>query len=526
MDWHHGYFVNNGYSHGFYPEMAPLHLAWAGLLQGARLPTRAFRYVDLGCGQGFGLALTAALHPDSEFVGIDFMPAHIAHGRKLARDAGLDNLHFIEGDFIELARHPERVETFAGSCLQGRADYVVAHGIAAWVAPAVREAVWALAGALLRPGGLHYTSYNTPPGWLASMPLQHLIMLRESQGQHGLAAVQAARETLSTLKEAKSPLFTHLPGLRNRVESLDTQNGAYITQEYNNEYWQPQWVASMMREGRAAKLDWLGTANLAEIFPSLLSSTVARLLEQESSTEGRETVRDLALAASFRRDLFLKGRFTGWPDERDRALADWRFTCLTHRTLKADEKSPEKTTLKTSAGQLTVDREPLQRMLDCAHEQGRVSLEDLRVTARLPDVGKAVLPVSLLLAVHALHHAPEPVEPARAFNRAVLLAGLDGAPYASFAAPALGTGLGLDATERLFATAALLAEETAPPGTALDVERLTDQLRTMKRGLEIEISDKGVRLEPGSEGHQRILRERVSQFLVRNWPRWKRAGMV
>lgn len=66
-------------------------------------------------------------HPDKEFVGIDFMPEHVAHGW-------------------------------------------------AWVAPAVREALFKLAGSLPKPGGLIYDIYNTYPGWLPASRFQHLVM--------------------------------------------------------------------------------------------------------------------------------------------------------------------------------------------------------------------------------------------------------------------------------------------------------------------------------------------------------------
>ena len=88
--WHRGYFADTGYTHGYFREMAPSYLAWAALMQGVAVPTRDFRYVDLGCGQGFGLILLAACHPDSQFIGVDFMPAHVAHARQLAREGGVD----------------------------------------------------------------------------------------------------------------------------------------------------------------------------------------------------------------------------------------------------------------------------------------------------------------------------------------------------------------------------------------------------------------------------------------------------
>lgn len=145
MDWKHGYYADSGYTYGYYPETSPLRLAWAALVQGHQMPTRGFRYLDAGCGQGLSLILMAAAHPDSEFVGIDFLPEHVAHAASLARRCGLANVRFIEGDFTELAPDAAALGPF---------DYVVCHGITTWVSPEVKRALFSLVGRALKPGGL------------------------------------------------------------------------------------------------------------------------------------------------------------------------------------------------------------------------------------------------------------------------------------------------------------------------------------------------------------------------------------
>src|SRR5918998_6599048 len=72
--WSHGYDVSLGYTYNFHREMAP---GWMDFCVGAHgfEPERrgsGYRYLDLGCGQGFGLCLLAAANPDAEFIGIDF----------------------------------------------------------------------------------------------------------------------------------------------------------------------------------------------------------------------------------------------------------------------------------------------------------------------------------------------------------------------------------------------------------------------------------------------------------------------
>ena len=106
-DWSHGYNVSMGYSYGFYREMAPDWLdfcAWIGGFEPPRRAGRPLRYLELGCGQGFGLCLLAAANSGAEFLGVDFQPEHIEHATGLAEAAGLTNVRFVRADFLDLDR--------------------------------------------------------------------------------------------------------------------------------------------------------------------------------------------------------------------------------------------------------------------------------------------------------------------------------------------------------------------------------------------------------------------------------------
>jgi len=194
MNWKHGYYADSGYTYGYYPETMPLRLHWAALVQNHEVPIQKFRYVDAGCGQGFNLIQAAIAHPDGEFVGIDFLPEHIAHARGLAERCGLTNIEFIEGDFIELAKNPQNLGLF---------DYAVCHGISTWISPVVKSGLFSLIGQILKPGGLFYNSYNTFPGWLGVVPFQHLVLL-EQRRNIGTLALEAARKKYSSAQGALS----------------------------------------------------------------------------------------------------------------------------------------------------------------------------------------------------------------------------------------------------------------------------------------------------------------------------------
>ena len=70
----------------------------------------AARWCEIGCGQGYGMAVLAAANPAMQFVGIDINPRHIALAQSRADAAGLTNAVFLCGDIRD------------GSLVEGRFD--------------------------------------------------------------------------------------------------------------------------------------------------------------------------------------------------------------------------------------------------------------------------------------------------------------------------------------------------------------------------------------------------------------------
>src|SRR5262249_44076033 len=157
MEWNKGYVTDIGYTAGFYGETAPSHMAFAALTIG-RSPGRALkpgRMLELGCGQGFGLALLAAANPDVAFDGYDFNPEHVAHARALIEGATLSNVVVTETSF----------EDAAARAVDNDLDVVALHGIFSWVSQAAQQAIVSILRQRLQPNGLAYVSYNCMPGW-------------------------------------------------------------------------------------------------------------------------------------------------------------------------------------------------------------------------------------------------------------------------------------------------------------------------------------------------------------------------
>lgn len=426
--WKRGYYAESGYVHGFYRELCPSVLAWSALLVGVAAPLERFRYIDLGCGQGFGLALLAACHPDSEFVGIDFMPEHVAHGRQLAAQAGLDNLRFIEGDFAELARDPAAVAALADASF----DYVVSHGICSWVSAEVRQSVWALGSRLLTPGGLMYASYNTLPGWLPSLPLQHLVRLQQQGGRSGGDALRQATDLMDKLVAAKSPFTLTNPGVAARVKLMREQDSAYLVQEYNNQHWQPQFCSAMMQEAAAHKLRHIASAQFTEMFDALLPAPLRELLAAQGDALMREQLRDIATNQSFRRDIYVKGQLRMWPRRHIEAVKSVRLTALAGAPLPA---TGENFSFHSYLGPISGARDAYAGLVEgCARG---ASVGDLLGAGGSTELGSLLERLSLLLMGGWLNfeHARVPTDAARRLNRAIFAAVSDGAPYRHVAVP-------------------------------------------------------------------------------------------
>ena len=109
------------------------------------------RLLELGCGDGGNLVPMAYTLRRSAFCGVDLSPRAIAHAEALRDALGLANVELHRADLTALPA-------------LGTFDYVVAHGVYSWIAPAARDALLAACREHLAPGGIAYVSYDVMPG--------------------------------------------------------------------------------------------------------------------------------------------------------------------------------------------------------------------------------------------------------------------------------------------------------------------------------------------------------------------------
>lgn len=509
--WSHGYNVSSGYTYGFYRELAPDWLDFCALIQGYVAPARgakgAFRYLELGSGQGFGLCLIAAANPAGHFVGIDFNPEHIAHSRQLAAAAGLKNIEFHEGDFAVLgAAWPAEL---------GQFDYVTLHGIYSWVPEPVRAALVTCIGAATMPGSLVYVSYNTLPGWLSTVPFQHMARrLQVAYGRSGPAALDDAARLFQAIETTGSPLSKSLPALKVRLDGLKAQNSAYLVQEYLHDNWQPMWFSQAAGELSSIKLSYVGAAHLPEaLMPSLLPTPMRDIVTAQDDPMVRQDVLDCVLNQGFRRDVYCRGP--------RKPFARGGGPLLDVRLRLAGRPQGDEVKVATTVGEAKIAPETVTPIM-AALEQGPRTVGQLATLPGLPQKDASSNIQTLILLVHAgvlqiVARGEQPADAAQRLNLEIAAAAAEGAPYAQLAAPVLGSAIAAADVDLIL----LRAWQKNPRADAATLGRaLCENLARLGRG----ISREGQVLA-GEELAARA-RELANLFLTSQLPRWKELGAV
>jgi len=517
-DWSLGYNVDFGYTYGHYRELDPHWLDLCSILKGVRPPSLDastadnWRYLELGCGQGVNLCIIAALHPEHEFVGIDFNPQHIAHAQALATSAGLTNVRFVEGDFAKLGESwPTEL---------GQFHYAAAHGVLSWIAQSVREGLYRCLFHCLAPGGIFYGSYNSMPGWISAQPVQHLLRLWQvREGMSSLKAIEKGSKRLSALADAGAAVIQALPGMKKRIDKLDTLERSYVMQEYLNDAWNPFWFDEVEADATGAKLRYVGTASATDWYlPTMLTKQKRALLEQFDDPVEREVMLDVLVNQYFRRDLYVRGRSPLWQAEQRLSLQSLKVA-LVKIPVAAEGDNPYK--YDTSLGEVKGKPEVYAPLYE-ALKDGPKSLYDLvqQPSPTVRTMADTLQAVGFMLDEgHAAIHMP-PNNPivVQNLNRAMAKATLNGAPYHFLIAPALPMVLMVPETELMFL--ALTPEDGVSDAETLATE-LVERLLLMNKGLKQEseaLTQREVMLPRA--------RKLAQRFVEKTIPGWKRLGVV
>lgn len=191
---------SNAYDSVPYPSLAflqthPDRLAVMGSLHGMNPPpVEHCRVLELACGNGSNLIPMAYGLPNSKFLGVDLAAKPVEFSQERIRRLGLENIRIEQMDLMEIG--PEF----------GEFDYIIAHGVFAWVPEPVQQKILAVCRANLSANGVAFVSYNTNPVGNIRQILRAMTQFHERRTAGSSVGsgdrVKAGREFLESILKA------------------------------------------------------------------------------------------------------------------------------------------------------------------------------------------------------------------------------------------------------------------------------------------------------------------------------------
>ena len=500
----HGYNVSTAYTSYFFREMAPDWLDFCSRANGFDAQRRgpSYRYLDLGCGQGFHLCVLAAANPEADFVGIDFQPEHIAHATEVARSTALSNVTFIQADFLDLA--PTWPAEF------GTYDYIALQGILSWISDELREADLECVAHASKPGTLAAFGYNSQPGWLNAVPFKHVASgLSKERKAH--EAIDSAIAMFRRISDAGAPMLSgRIAGLSKSPRIFRSAARNYLVHEFLTEHWTALWHSNVAEQLRRRDLGYVGSATVLDnLLPDLLPRELNTLVREQDDDAFRQDVQDIVISQSFRRDILRKPSRS----EPERHLDS---EALVYLFAVPPQDAPIQ--FKTAWGELDVEYEVVADLV-AALAGGPMRGGELATleNPRRPDTREILLRMLDAQMLVVGKQTPGGCETAYRFNGIVAKAAAGGNRYAYLAAGAPGSGIPVTELELLF----LDTWNSVGQG---DENALVDGVIQRLHALGRQLSSQG---SPISEDEQKWHFAQLAQaFRNEVIPRWRVLGVI
>ncbi|WP_263382288.1 class I SAM-dependent methyltransferase [Granulicella arctica] len=179
-----------------YANTHPDSLATMAILHGLDpTPVERCRVLEVGCNEGSNLIPMAYSIPGGEFVGFDLASVPVAHAQQRIRQLGLTNVRIFQADILTVGDDPSQP--------LGTFDYIIAHGVYAWVPEHVRDALLALCRDHLAPNGIGFISYNALPGGHLRDLNRDILSLRSTASDDPIEGINQGLELMQFVIEAR-----------------------------------------------------------------------------------------------------------------------------------------------------------------------------------------------------------------------------------------------------------------------------------------------------------------------------------
>ncbi len=295
-------------------QVPPERLAAVGALYGLDpAPVEGSRILELGCGDAANLACIAAAFPGSRCVGLDLSGAAIERGLEFARRCGLANLELHQADLA--------AEGVPG----GEFDYILCHGLYAWVPEAVREGILRRCREQLAPEGLAMISYNALPGGCVRQAVRDMLRWHVRESAVPLERLGEARALAQFLSEATHETDEVGTAFRSELRTALAKEPGSLFHDDLAEHYAPVYFHEFMAAAGRHSLQFVAGTDPAELFwPNLAKETLQIVYALTDSRVERQQYLDFLVSRRFHHTVLCREECTvaGTP-QLDRLSRCW-----------------------------------------------------------------------------------------------------------------------------------------------------------------------------------------------------------
>lgn len=259
------------------------------------VPLDQARVLEIGGGTCFGLIAFAAANPGSSCHGIDLAATAIARGQELAGD-DVPNVTLRVADIM--AAH----ELYPA----GSFDYVIAHGVYAWVPEPVRRALLKLVAHVLSDRGVALVSYNAMPGGHIRLILRETVLHAVAgidDPQDRIAQAYAFLEDYAKPQKDDDALRV---SLRSHAESMLKRLPGVLFHDEMGEFFAPLSLSDFVHVAEDAGLKFLNDAGQNRNFDGFLTQDAGDVADPDAEVLRAAQARDYREICFFRATLLVR----------------------------------------------------------------------------------------------------------------------------------------------------------------------------------------------------------------------------
>ena len=250
----------------------PDRLSVIGMLAGMHpAPVEHCRVLELGCGDGSNLIPMAVVLTGSEFIGIDRASTPIEKGQAALAELQLKNISLERLDVMDLA--PDL----------GPFDYIIVHGMYAWVPPEVKQQIMSICRTHLKPHGIAYISYNAYPGGHISEMVRNMLLFHLRDVSDPKQRITQSIAFLKFLRQSQTRSSSYNSMLDEELEQALKSATGLLFHDRIGAISTPLYFFQFMNEAAEHGLQFLGEADFFETQYHIYPPETAKLLKTMAS---------------------------------------------------------------------------------------------------------------------------------------------------------------------------------------------------------------------------------------------------